>query len=559
MAEEKLSMEDVVRHVEETTGQGRIVNGKIIDIDEERETVLVDTGQKAEGVLNLSEFEDEEIKVGDEVEVYIIKQSPDYEHPPVLSHKKAKFEKKFEEMEQAYKEKLVLDAVLERKIKGGMIADISGVKAFMPASLIGYPMVKDLDSVVGKTVPCRIIDFDRRKKNIVVSWKKAIEEDVRRKREELFEQLYPGKTVTGRVSGIKSFGAFVDIGGIDGLLHISELSWGHVNKVENVLEVGEEIEVKVKNFNPSSNRISLSLKDTMPHPWENIEDKYSDGDIVKGKITGVTSYGAFVEIEPGVEGLVRTEEISWTENIKHPQAVLSNGDTIEVKILNVDRENEKMALSIRKTRPNPWEEVAEKYQAGNTLEGEVSHITDFGAFVMVEKGVEGLIHISDITWEKEIKHPGEVLEVGQKVKAKVLGIDADKQKVSLGLKQLEENPYNDYPKGSNVEATVTEVQKGGAYLKLENGLEAYLHISNYDPERTDDLREHLDEGDTVKARVVKNNPEKKYIEVSRKDMLRSKEKKNMEKYMDSSSGRGATLKDLIGDKLKGLTEKDENK
>ncbi len=557
MAEEKLSMEDVVRHVEQQTSQGRIITGTIIDIDTKKGAVLVDTGQKAEGVIDLEEFEGEEINIGDEVEVYVIKKSHDYEHPPVLSHRKAKLEKKIEDIEKAFREELVLDAKLEKKIKGGIIADISGVKAFMPASLVGYPMVKDLDSVIGETVPCRIIDFERDKKNVVVSWKKAIEEDVRRQREELFEQLYPGKLIKGVISGIKSFGAFVDLGGIDGLLHISELSWGHVDRVEDMLEVGQEVEVKIKNFNPKSNRISLSLKDTMPNPWENIEEKYSVESVFDGKITGVTSYGAFVELEPGVEGLVRTEEISWTENVKHPNSVLNNGDEVQVKVISIEKEGEKMALSIKQTQSNPWEEIAEKFQAGNVLEGEITHITDFGAFVMIEKGVEGLIHISDITWEKEINHPGEALEVGQKVKAKILNIDPDKQKVSLGLKQLEDNPYNDYPAGSEVDAKVKEVQRGGTYLELENGLEAYIHISNYDPGRTDDLREELKEGDTLKAKVIKNDPEKKYIELSRKALIVSKEKKNMEKYMDPGAGQGASIKDILGEKFKGLKKDDE--
>jgi len=558
MVEEKLSMEDVVKHVEsmQLEQENRVVNGKVIDIDTEGGIVLVDIGLKSEGIISLKEFENEEINIGDEVEVFIVKRSHDYEHPPILSHKKAKAEQQWEKLEQAFKEELVLDATIEKRVKGGVIVDITGIKGFMPASLVGYPMVKNLDSVIGESVPCKIIEYDREKRNVVVSWRKAIEEDVRQKREELYEQLYPGKVIKGKVSGIKSFGAFIDLGGVDGLLHISELSWGHVDKVEDMLKVGQEIEVKVKSFNPNSNKISLSLKETSEHPWENIDEKYKPGDEIEGRVTGVTNYGAFVELEPGVEGLVRVEELSWTEDVKHAGDVLNVDDKIKVKILEVDKENQRIALSLRQTLPNPWEEVAENYQEGNVIEGEITHITDFGAFMMLKEGVEGLIHISDISWNNEVEHPGDVLKVGDKVKAKIINIDPDKQKVSLGLKQLEKNPYEDYPVGKRITGNITRVQKSGAYMELETGLEAYLHVSNFSKERIDDLREHLKEGQEIEAKVIKNNAAKKYIEVSVKDLEMEQEKEEIKKYMDKP-GSGATLYDLIGDKLEGLTEEEE--
>ncbi len=422
-------------------------------------------------------------------------------------------------------------------------------------------MVKNLDSVIDKSVPCKIIEFDRDKRNIVVSWRKAIEEDVRQKREELFEQLYPGKVVKGEVSGIKSFGAFVDLGGVDGLLHISELSWGHVNKVEDVLEPGQEVEVSIKSFNPNSNRIALSLKDNQPHPWEDIDEKYKPGDELEGRVTGVTNYGCFVELEPGVEGLVRTEELSWVDDIKNAADAVKTDEKLKVRILEVDPEAQRIALSVRQTQPNPWKEVEKNYQEGNVLEGEVTHLTDFGAFVMLPEGVEGLVHISDISWNRDISHPSDALNVGDTLKVKVLGIDSDKQKISLGLKQMEENPYQEYPVGATVEAEAGKVSRSGAYLELPNGLEAYLHVSNYSRDRTEDLRDQLDQGDKVECRVIKNNPDKKYIEVSIKDLQAEEEKQEMKKYMDSS-GSGSTLYDLIGDKLDGLTQdkdKDDKK
>ncbi len=557
MVEEKISMEDVVKQVEKVQTDN-IVKGTVLDVDEKEGEVLVDIGHKQEGIVNLAEF-DEEVKIGDEVEVYIVNIRRHYEELIKLSHSKAKLEKKFNELENVYEDDLVIDAYIEKRVKGGLIVDLlNGVKAFMPASLAGYPMVKNLDSVVEKTVPCKIIEFNKRQKNIIVSWKKAVEEDVRRKREELFEQLYPGKLIKGTVSGIKSFGAFINLGGIDGLLHISELSWGHVDKVEDVLGKGEEVEVKVKSFDPKSNRIALSLKETKPHPWENIEEKYEAGQVVKGTVTGVTSYGAFVKLEEGVEGLVRIEEISWTDKVNHAGDKLAKGDEVKVKILSVEPESKRIALSIKQAKPNPWEEVDEKYNVGNVIEGEITHLTNFGAFMMLKEGVEGLIHISDMSWSENIGHPSEVVEVGDKVEVKILGIDIDKQKISLGLKQLEDNPYNDYPKGSVVkDCDIKRVQRSGAYVELDNGLEAYLHISNYSKKRIEDLRDHLEEGNTIDAcKVIKCNPKRDRLEVSIKKLIIDKEQKEMEKYIDSPGSSGAKLRDVLGDKLSGIMDDD---
>ncbi|NLB35438.1 MAG: 30S ribosomal protein S1 [Elusimicrobia bacterium] len=555
MAEEKISMEDVLRHVENTQKEqtNRVLTGVIISIDERSGKAIVDIGDKSEGELALEELEGKDVKPGDEVEVFIVKKFRDFERHHILSHTRAKLEYHWEKLFKAYEDELVIDALIEKRVKGGLIVDVDGVKGFMPASLAGYPMVKNLDSIMGKSVPCKIIEFDREKRNIVVSWRKAIEEDVRQKREDLFEQLYPGKVLKGEVTGIKSFGAFIDLGGVDGLLHISELSWGHVDKVEDVLQIGDVIEIQVKSFNPNSNRIALSLKDMQAHPWENILDKYQPGDNIEGTVTGVTNYGAFVELEPGVEGLVRTEELSWTDDIKHAGDLLKVKDQVEVKIMEVDEEDQKIALSIKLTQPNPWKKIDEQNQQGSIIDGEVTHLTEFGAFVMLPEGVEGLLHISDMSWNKDISHPSDVVSVGDKIKLKVLNIDPDRQKVSLGLKQLDDNPYNDYPVGSKVKAKAKAVHKSGAYFELPNGLEAYLHISNYSRNRIEDLREHLTEGTEEECKVTKNNADKKFIEISIKDLEIDEEKKDMKKYMGSSTS-GSTLYDLIGDKLEGLTE-----
>jgi small subunit ribosomal protein S1 len=554
MIEERMSMDDVVRHVEQSHQGERIVTGCIIEVNKDKGTVLVDIGFKSEGIIPLHEFNEVEIKAGDEVEVFVVRKN--YDSQPILSYRRAQQEQNLVNIEAAFKDELVIDAMLEKKVKGGLIVDIGGVKAFMPASLVGYPMVKNLDSVIGTTVPCKIIDFDRREKNIVVSWRKAVEEDVRRKREELFDQLYPGKIIKGKVTGIKSFGAFVDLGGLDGLLHISELSWGHIDNVEDVVKIGDEVEIKVKSFNPNSNKIALSLKETKPHPWENIAEKFKVGADVEGKITGATTYGAFIELEPGVEGLVRSEELSWTKEVKHAGDILKTGEPVQVKILEIDEENKKIALSVKQTQPNPWDEVSKNYQVSNVIEGEITHLADFGAFLMLPEGVEGLIHISDISWEKNVKHPSEAINVGDKVSAKILSIDADKQKIALGMKQLEENPYDKYPVGKIIECPVSVVQRSGAQIKLDENLEAYLHVSNYSADKIDDLRDFIKEGDMIKCKIVKSNPEKNSIEVSINALLRDEEKAEIKKYSESSDT-GTTLKDLLGDKLKGLKEDTE--
>ncbi len=556
MVKESLSMEEVVSQVEDLQ-QDRIITGTIMEIEEDNDRVLVDIGSKSEGMVKLSEFEDKEIKVGDKLEVYIIKKPRHFEHPIILSNKRAKEEHKLRDMEKAYEDDLVIDADIKKRVKGGLIVSLDGVSAFMPASLAGYPMVKNLDSIIGDRVPCRIIEYDRGKRNIVVSWRKAIEEDVRRKREELFGQLYPGKLIKGTVSGIKSFGAFIDIGGIDGLLHISEISWGHVDKVENVLEVGEELEVKVKSFEPKSNRVALSLKETKPHPWENIEEEFSAGEEVEGKVTGITSYGAFINVKEGVDGLARLEELSWTDNLNHGGDLFAKGDKVKVKIMNIEPEAQRMALSVKQSEPNPWEEVKKNYSKGSVVEGKVSHITNFGAFIMLDEGVEGLLHISDMTWDKVVQHPSEIVSVGDEIKLKVLGMDVDKQKISLGLKHLEDNPYNDYPEGSVFEGKVIKVQHSGAQLEMENGLEAYLHISKFSKDRIEDLREKLEEGEKIEAKVIKNNPRKKELEVSVKDLIVSREKEEMEKYIDDGKKSSGTIGDIVGDKLNGLSGEDE--
>ncbi len=550
MVEEKISMEDVVKQVEDSQQNQRIITGTVIDVDKTKGTVLVDVGLKSEGLIPLFEFDNKEIKQGDEITVFVVKRS--FDGPPVLSYRKAQQEENMVGLEKAFKDDLVMDARLEKKVKGGLIVDITGVKAFMPASLVGYPMVKNLDSVVGKVVPCKIIDFDRKEKNIVVSWRKAVEEDVRRKREELFDQLYPGKIVNGIVTGIKSFGAFIDLGGIDGLLHISELSWGHVERVEDIVKVGDELEIKIKSFNPNSNKIALSLKETQPHPWENIKEKYEIGKDIEGKVTGTTTYGAFVELEPGVEGLIRSDELSWIKDVKHAGDVLSVGDIKTIRILEVDEENKKIALSLRQVQPNPWKEVANNYQIGNIIEGEITHITDFGAFLMLKEGVEGLIHVSDLSWGKNVKDISSFFKVSDIVKVKILNIDIDKQKVSLGLKQLENNPYDAYPVGRILEIKVKAIQKAGAYLELDNNMEAYLHVSNYSKDRINDLRENLKEGDLIKCKIITSDSSQNIIEVSVKSASEDDDKQELKKYTEPTET-GATLKDLLGDKLDGLT------
>ncbi|MFQ5866498.1 MAG: 30S ribosomal protein S1 [bacterium] len=539
--------------------EGNVVTGKVVQI--KGETVLVDVGLKTEGVLKKGEVTDPsgklKVKVGDELEVFLEKRGDAFGRP-VISFKKAEMVKTWDRIRDAYTTQKEIPGKIVKKVKGGMRVDLGGpvsipkegkglAEAFMPASQVGYPPVKDLDSIIGQVVPLRIIEF-KAKKNIVVSWRLVIEDEVKKKREELLNRINVGDVLKGTVKNITKFGAFIDLGGIDGLLHIGDITWGRLEKVEDALKVGEQLDVKVLSFNQEKEQISLGLKQLEPHPWENIGEKYAVDSTPTGKVTGILPYGAFVELEPGIEGLIHVSEMSWTGKIKHPCEVLKAGDMVKVRVLNIDEENRRLSLGLKQVQANPWAQAKEKYPPGTRLTGTVTHLAPFGAFVRLEEGIEGMIHVSDISWTMRLKHPGQVLKEGDRVEAVVLDINVEAEKISLGLKQKSKNPYDKYLVGSNVQGKVVHLTNFGAFVELEPGIEGLIHISQVAKRRVKDIRDVLKVGDKVWAKITKADPRQMIINLSIKEYIKTQERVEMEKYIEQEIPE-ATLGEIISEKL----------
>ena len=546
--------------------EGGIVTGKVVQIKDE--SILVDVGLKSEGILKKEELTTSsgklKVKPGDEIEVFLEKRE-DGVGRPVISFKRAEMISTWERIRYAYTTQKEIPGKIVGKVKGGMMVDLGGpvsipeegrglAEAFMPASQVGYPPVKDLGSVIGQIVPLRIIEF-KPKKNIVVSWRLVVEDEVKRKREELLSKINVGDVLRGNVKSITKFGAFIDLGGIDGLLHISDITWGRLQKVEDALKVGEQLDVKVLAFNREKEQISLGLKQLEPHPWENVREKYPADSTPTGKVTGILPYGAFVELEPGIEGLIHVSEMSWTERIRHPREMLKVGDVVRVRVLSIDEKGRRLSLGLKQIQPNPWAEAKEKYPPGARLTGTVTHLAPFGAFVKLEEGIEGMIHVSDISWTKRLKHPGQVLKEGDQVEAVVLDIDVEGEKISLGLKQKSKNPYEKYLVGSNVQGKVVHITNFGAFVRLEPEIEGLIHISQVARHKVKDVRDVLKVGDKVWAKIIKVDPQQMIVDLSIKEYIRAQERAEIEKYIEQEIPK-ATLGEIISEKLDNLENKE---
>jgi len=539
--------------------EGKIVTGKVVQI--KAESVLVDVGLKTEGVLKKEELINASrnlmVRVGDEIEVFLEKRE-DLFGRPLISFKKAEILKTWDRIREAYTTQKEILGKIVRKIKGGMMVNLGEsvstleeekglAEAFMPASQVGYPPVKNLESVIGQVVPLRVIEF-KPKKNVVVSWRLVVEDEVKKKRKDLLEKTNIGDVLRGTVKSITKFGAFIDLGGIDGLLHIGNITWGRIKKVEDVLKIGEQLDVKVLAFNRDKEQISLGLKQLEPHPWENIRDRYPVDSTPTGKVTGLLHYGAFVELEPGIEGLIHVSEMSWTEKIRHPREVLKIGDMVKVRVLSIDEEKRKLSLGLKQIQPNPWAQAKEKYPGGTRLTGTVTHLAPFGAFVKLEEGIEGMIHVSDISWTKRLKHPGQVLKEGDQVEAVVLDIDVEAEKISLGLKQKSENPYEKYLVGSNVQGKVTRLANFGAFVELEPGIEGLIHISQAAKGRVKDIKDVLEVGNRVWAKIIRVDPQQMVVDLSIKEYIKAQERAEIEKYIEQEIPK-ATLGEILSEKL----------
>lgn len=455
------------RNIEE----GTIVEGRIVAIGKDK--IVVDIGYKSEGLISLDQFPPDELKalkVNDRLQVYI-ENTEDSEGNLILSKEKADKMKIWEDLEKIFKDEKSVEGRILSKIKGGMMVDI-GVKAFLPGSQIDLHPVRDLDGLIGKVFPMKIIKINHRRGNVVVSRRVLLEETRDRNRQTTLANLKEGQLIQGMVKNITDYGAFIDLGGIDGLLHITDMSWGRVGHPSEMFSIGDRVEVAVLKYDRETGRISLGLKQKTADPWTNVGSKYPIGTRVKGKVVSLTDYGAFVELEPGVEGLVHVSEMSWTHEVRHPSKVVSIGDQVEAAVLNVDPANRKISLGMKQTAPNPWDIVETKYPAGTRIEGKIKSLTDFGAFVGLDEGIDGLIHVSDMSWVKHVKHPSELFKKGQKVEAVVLRIDKEKERLSLGFKQLTRDPWDDeIPSrvrvGDTVTGKVSKVADFGVFVELE--------------------------------------------------------------------------------------------
>lgn len=537
--------EETFKNLEE----GTITEGRIVALTKDK--VVVDIGYKSEGMIPNDQFSTEElqnIKVGDRLQVYI-EECEDADGNLVLSKEKADKMKIWEELEKLFNDGKSIDGKIVARIKGGMMVDI-GVKAFLPGSQIDLHPVRDLDGLVGRTFPLKIIKINHRRGNVVVSRRVLLEETRDSKRKTTLSTLKEGQLIQGVVKNITDYGAFIDLGGIDGLLHITDMSWGRVGHPSEMFNIGDKVEVSVLKYDRETGRISLGLKQKSADPWTGVAAKYPIGARVRGRVVSLTDYGAFIELEPGVEGLVHVSVMSWTHEVRHPSRVVSIGDQVEAAVLNVDPASRKISLGMKQTAPNPWDMVEGKYAIGTRIEGKVKSLTDFGAFVGLEEGIDGLIHISDMSWTKHIKHPSELFKKGQKVEAVVLRIDKEKERLSLGYKQLKSDPWDDeipnrYAVGDVAVGKVSKVADFGIFVELDGGVEGLIHISEAGLDPQAKLEEKFKLQDEVTAKIIKVDREERKIALSLRDHQMDSDRRTVDEYhatqgvLDQSLGRAA--------------------
>jgi len=504
--------------------EGDIVKGTILEVRDD--VAMVDIGYKSEGLISLREFRgpsgEMTAKVGDVVDVYL-EQREDSDGLIVLSREKAEKIKIWEELSEVYEKGAPISGMILGRTKGGLIVDI-GVRAFLPGSQVDLRPVRDLDKLIGKAFPMKIIKLNQKRGNIVLSRRELLEEERKHLKEETLATLGEGKHIKGKIKNITEYGAFVDLGGLDGLLHITDMSWGRIGHPSELFQVGDEIEVVVLKFDRSNERVSLGYKQRLPDPWEAVEQRYPVGTKFKGKVVSMTDYGAFIELEQGVEGLVHISEMSWTQRVKHPSKVVAIGDMIEVVVLDVDRANKRISLGMRQAEPNPWNFIEERYPVGTRVEGRVRNLADFGAFVELEEGIDGLIHISDMSWTKRVRHPSEVLKKGEKVEAIVLHVDKANHRISLGLKQVQQDPWQSsvpekYRVGMDVQGKVIRTTDFGAFIELEDGVEGLLHVSELSHERVNKPEDVVQVGQDLTLKVIKLDPEERKIGLSLRAFL----------------------------------------
>ena len=497
---------------------GTILRGRILGVI--GNNVILDTGYKSEGTIPLSEFDSaEEVEVGTEIEV-MLESFEDDTGLIQISKRKADRIRGWEKIVDKYKEGDVVTGKVVRKIKGGLLVDV-GIPIFLPASQIDVKPPGEIAEYIGTEVTCKILKIDEVQQNIIVSRRKLIEEERNKLKREFLNSVKVGQVVSGVVKNIADFGAFIDLGGIDGLLHITDMSWGRISHPSEMLAIGDETEVKILDIDEVKDKVSLGLKQKTENPWANVEERYPIGSKIKGQVVNIMSYGAFVKLETGIEGLVHISEMSWTRRINHPSEVVAIGDSVEAIVLNINKEKEEISLSIKQVEQNPWTNIEEKYQPGHKIKGRVRNLTNYGAFIEIDEGIDGLLHISDMSWSKKVTHPSEIIKKGDKIEVEILSVDKEKKRVSLGIKQLTEDPWKKeipekYSVGDIVKGKVTKMTDFGAFIDMGNGLEGLLHISEVSSEKIKNLEKILSIGQELDVKIVKIEPEARKIGLSLK-------------------------------------------
>lgn len=555
--EDMETLEDMYEQSFRNIQEGEVIRGRIVQITDDY--IMVDIGYKSEGQIPVREFKDEsgniQAAISDEVDV-LLELHDDEEGTILLSKEKAAKIKVWDDISRIYNDDGIIEGKVISKVKGGLAVDI-GVQAFLPGSQVDLRPVRNLESLIEHSYPFKILKYNKKRRNVVLSRRALLEKEREQMKSETLSSLEDGKVVEGVVKNITDYGVFVDLGGIDGLLHITDMSWGRVGHPSEMFQIGDQINVMVLSFDRDNERVSLGLKQLVPDPWTNAEGKYPVDTQLKGRVVSLTDYGAFVEIEEGVEGLIHVSEMSWTKKIRHPSKILNVGDEVEAVVLSINPDNKRISLGMKQLEPNPWDVIAEKYPIGTTIAGKIKNITDFGVFIGIDEGIDGLVHISDISWTKRVKHPSEVFKKGQEVQAIVLNIDKENERFSLGIKQLEQDPWETiperYPLGSVISGPITNVTDFGLFVELEEGIEGLVHVSEISKEKIKSPVGQYKMGDSITAKVINISPKDRKIGLSVKKVDDQEERSNYEEYVNTAKAATSNLGELLKEELEALS------
>ncbi|MBN2423509.1 MAG: 30S ribosomal protein S1 [Calditrichaceae bacterium] len=526
--------------------EGEIVTGRVLNITDSN--VIVDIGFKSEGIVPIEEFDNlEELKPGDEIEVYLeTLESADGQLS--LSRKRADFIRIWEKLVEKHEKDEVIPGTITRRIKGGMVVNLMGVDAFLPGSQIDVKPIRDFDAYLGKQLNFKIVKVNHARKNIVVSSRVLIEKAMESHRSEILSTIEKGQVRKGTVKNITDFGVFIDLGGVDGLLHITDLSWGRVNHPSELVKLDQELDVMILDYNDHKDRISLGLKQLQPHPWDDVEKKFPVGSHINGRVVSITDYGAFVELEKGIEGLIHISEMSWSQHIKHPSQILSVGQSVEAVVLNIEADHKKISLGLKQLEPDPWENIEERFPVGSVHKGVVRNLTQFGAFVELEEGIDGLVHISDLSWTKKVRHPSEIVKKGDEIEVVVLGINRDERRIALGHKQIDDNPWDSFEQNYGVDTEtsgkVSRLIEKGIIITLPLGVDGFIPNQHLGLPKGKKVNEVYEEGAEVPAKVIEFDKENKKIVLSVSAYFKDKERKDYEDYMTKQGAAKTTIEEV---------------